>query len=680
MDERMLPSHDPLPPFVTTPCRDMGLDELARLVNQIATQVQNLISAPPPPETNKYTDGLYSLRAAFEQGLAIIGGLFNAVTPIHRLPPYLLTQIFALSPRAVTHGYGQHQLAYWPFKAEADVAELHKLTKVCRYWRDLATATPTLWTTVGSLRSSHNGSSDPSFHYSKYLPENSSCNITVHFNPGFGGRAEAMVDFMLSKAPSIRDLHLWDMASIPDVPSFLLSFDASLLEHCTLWRPYTYWGSDIAPIREEPLPDTTFLPFFSNGGPRLRSLYLTDFDGLPTNEFPALALLVVASIEFESHITMDALLKFLAGCPRLEEVYIHNIQRCSRHATPPPSPPIFLPRLRYLFYTYGRRQRLEWEHEESTNPIEYLLSYTSIPSTCHMYFTVYDEDPEHRAQTTNHGILDSVCRHVPGKDAVSHLFLWLLPEEESDDGPSHGRSSMQLMFSQGSLRLEFKSQFDCVNLLDSYSHLFSTTEDLRIRCDCTLGRYTDLERALATSLPANFPELKVLSLIPEDYMWMDPNLRPVHSYLAEPLLLGQPEPASGRSSPDPEYWDEDDASISVPHPGLDTLWIFVQSAEAIAPLKGTISGRRGLGSPIRCIIVHHCFAADSTALARLQALDAMVEELILTDADSGASVNGTNLREVDWMVGLPDKFSLPAAIRRDWPTGWYRAHLDGQDS
>ncbi|PIL30129.1 hypothetical protein GSI_07730 [Ganoderma sinense ZZ0214-1] len=645
----------------------MDIDELGRLVNQIATQVQNLISAPPPPETNKYADGLYSLCAAFEQGIAIIGGLFNATTPIHRLPPQLLTDIFALSPRAITHGYGQHQLAYWPFKAEADVADLHKLTKVCRYWRDLAIATPTLWTTVSSLpsSSSHNSGSVPSFHHSKYLPEHSSFDLIVHFNPDFGGCAEKMIDFMLSKAPSIRELHLWDMARIPDVPSFLLSFDASALEHCTLWRPYTSWGSDIAPIREEPLPDTTFLPFFSNGGLRLRSLYLTDFDCLPTTEFPALTLLVVASVEFESRITVEALLKFLAGCPRLEEVYVHNIQRCSWHATPPPSPPISLPRLRYLFYTYGRRQRLEWEHEESTTPIEYLLSHASIPSTCHMYFTVYDEDPEHRAQTTNHDIVDSVCCNVQGKDAVSHLFLWLLPEEEAHDG---------------SLRLEFQSQFDCVNLLDCYSHLFSsTTEDLRIRCDCTLGRYTDLERALATSLPANFPELKVLSLIPEDYMWMGPNLRPVHGYLAEPLLPGgQPAPASGRGSPDPEHWDADDTSISVPHPELDTLWVFVQSPEAIAPLKATTSRRRGLDSPIRCIIVHHCFAADSTALARLQALDAVLEELILTVADSGTSVNGTGPREVDWVVGFPDRFSLPAAICWDWPTRWYRGHLDAE--
>ena len=568
-----------------------------------------------------------------------------------------MANIFALSPKTIARGNGQHQLDWWPFKAEDDVSDLHKLTKVCRYWRDLAIATPTLWTTIGTLLSSNNSSDH--FRQSKYLPENSSLDLVVHFDVS-SSRTEKMIDFMLSKSPNIRELHAWGLACIPDVPSFLLSFDANALEHCTLWRwPNVYWGSDFAPPHAEPLPETRFLQFFSNGGSRLRSLYLTDFDGLPTNRFPALTLLVIGSVEFESRITMDALLKFLAGCPRLEEVYIYNIQRCSSQISPPSSPPISLPHLRHLYYTHGRRQGSLFE--EDTDPLEYLLSHTSIPSTCHLHFIGRDE--ERRA--SNGRILNSVCRHVQGKDTVSHLLLWLLPDSESDETCDASQSTMQLVFSQGSLRLQFQTQFDCVDVVRSFPRLFSTTEDVRIRYDSALSRYVDLEKSLATLLPATFPSLKVLSLIPEDHMWTDPTSRPLHQYLAEP-------PQSDSAS-DSSLTHNDADLANLPHPALDTLWIFMQSDEAIAPFEATLAARAVLGFPVRCVIVHHCFLAGSTALARLQALG--VEEVILTKSRASRT-----LREVDWAVGLPDMFSLPAAIRRDWPTMWYHNNVEGNDN
>ncbi|KAM5543660.1 hypothetical protein V8D89_002911 [Ganoderma adspersum] len=635
----------------------MGLDALRRLTNQIVIEVQTLASASPPPGNN-YTDLLHSLRTAFEQGIAILGGLFNAAAPIHRMPPELLANIFALSPKAITHGNGQHQLAYWPLKlkAEDDVADLHRLTKVCRYWRDLAIATPTLWTTIGTLLSSNNSSDH--FRQSKYLPENSSLDLVIHFDAS-SNRTEKMIDFMLKKAPNIRELHAWGLACIPDVPSFLLSFDADALEHCTLWRwPNVYWGSDFDPPHAEPLPETQFLRFFSNGGSRLRSLYLTDFDGLPTNRFPVLTLLVIASVESESRTTMEALLKFLAGCPRLEEVYIYNIEQCSSQISPRSSPPISLPHLQYLYYAHGRRRVSLWE--EDMDPLEYLLSHTSIPATCHIHFI--GDDQERRA--SNGHILDSVCRHVQGKDVVSHLLLWLLPDSESDETCGPSQSSLQLVFSQGSLRLQFPTQFDCVDILRSFPRLFSTTKDIRIRYDTAVGRYADLKRSLAMLLPATFPSLKVLSLIPEDHMWTDPTIRPLHQYLAEPP---RSDSASG-SSPTPDNAD----LSSLPHPPLDTLWIFVQSDEAITALETTLAARAALGFPIRRVIVHHCFLAGSTALARLQALDA--EEVILTKSRASSM-----LRERDWAVGFPDMFSLPAAIRRDWPTVWYRNDMEDRD-
>ncbi|KAI1781744.1 hypothetical protein LXA43DRAFT_958267 [Ganoderma leucocontextum] len=421
------------------------------------------------------------------------------------------------------------------------------------------------------------------------------------------------------------------MYVIPDVPSFLRSLDARALEHCTLWDSGAKGGA----LVRQPSPKTRFLPFFSNDGARLRSLSLANFHILPTNDFPALTLFLIAS-EYQSLITTGDLVKFLAGCPRLEEVYVYNIQQGPSHP-PPASPLISLPRLQYLSYAYRRHQRFGWE--EGADPIEYLLSRTSIPSTCHMYFTVHN-GPDLKHCVTNRGILDSVCRHIRGKDAVSHLFLWLV-----DD-----RSSMQLVFSQGSLRLQFENQFDCVDILHSFPRLFSRTEEIRIR----YISYIDLVRSLAKVLPATLPAIKVMSLIPEIEVWMDrdPAVHLWHSYLAQPPQSASP--------PVPE-------TDRVPHPALDTLWISVRPNGEMAPLEATLTARAALGFPIRCVIVHLSWSTDSKALARLRALDA--EEVILMET------RASDVRaEVDWMR-MPERFSLPAAIHRDWPTKWYRREL-----
>ncbi|KAI1789246.1 hypothetical protein LXA43DRAFT_588967 [Ganoderma leucocontextum] len=287
----------------------------------------------------------------------------NAAAPINRVPQELLTDIFALSPGTISHAGDTRELANWPFE-EIDVSDLHKLTKVCRYWRDLAVATPMLWNTVCTYFEDDRDS--PCFRRSIYLPDDPSPDLIVHFNPG-RARAEKMIQSVVTNAPKIRELHAWSMYTIPDVPSFLRSLHAGALEHCTLWD--TLWYRP-----RQPSPETRFLPFFSNGGARLRSLSLYNFDILPTNEFPALTLFAIAS-QFQSRITTGDLMKFLAGCARLEELYIYNIQRGPSHPSPA-SPPISLPRLQYLSCAYRRLQSFGWE--EGADPIEYLLSCASI--------------------------------------------------------------------------------------------------------------------------------------------------------------------------------------------------------------------------------------------------------------------------------------------------------------
>ena len=561
----------------------------------------------------------------------------NASAPINRLPREVLTNVFALCPRGISHGDGEQQLAYWPFKIEIDVGDLHKLTKVCRYWRDLAIATPTLWTTVGTSDDPR----QPSFRRSIYLPSNRPPALIVHVDRHWH-HTQNMLDFVLKNASNIREFHAWEMASIPDVSSFLQQFNASALEHCTLRGEVQR-----RVIRLSSKTTPRVLPFFSDGGARLRSLCLADPPILPENEFPALTLLLL-SASSESRITMGDLFKFLARCPRLEEAYVYDIQRNPSDASPASSLLISLPHLQHFYYTYRRDENFGWE--KGVDPIEHILSHTSIPSTCHMYFTV---DRGEYGGVTNRGILNSVCSHIQGKDAVSHAFLCLVAK----------KPTMQLVFPQGSLRLQFETSFDCIEILRSFRRLVSKTEDLRVRY-ISAGRYTEVVDSLETTLRTTFPNLKAISLIRQtcaDYPGFyatvdgDPTDHVLHDYLVEPPRCRSPLPEAER----------------IPcHPALDTLWVCVRdSKEEIALLQKTLADRAALGFPIRCVIVQHYFGDDSTAVSQLRALNA--EEVILMETRALQS-----LREVDWAVTLPERFSLPSVLCRDWPTKWYWVEKD----
>ncbi|PIL30142.1 hypothetical protein GSI_07720 [Ganoderma sinense ZZ0214-1] len=149
-------------------------------------------------------------------------------------------------------------------------------------------------------------------------------------------------------------------------------------------------------------------------------------------------------------------------------------------------------------------------------------------------------------------------------------------------------------------------------------------------------------------------------------------------YLAPPLplyLADPPEPARSSDS-ESESAPSEAAPTAIPHPRLDTLWILVQSRKEIRTLKKILTARDALGFPIRCVVVHHRFAAGSKALAQLQALRA--EEVILTEPSASAPKE-LEEREGDWALRFPERFSLPAVVRRDWPTMWYGNDWDSQD-
>ncbi|KAM5543646.1 hypothetical protein V8D89_002897 [Ganoderma adspersum] len=707
-------------PFFVTPCGDLDIDALELLAKQIATEVwQASMASTAKREVTiqvQYRILLQSLYGGFSQGLAVIGGLMNAVAPINRIPPELLTKIFALSPGTISHtatGAAWSEIPYWPLE-EVDVNDLHKLTKVCRDWRDLSTTMPTLWTTIVT----HNNSRqrDVCFWRSNYLPDDTSLDLklTVHFSPPTRGNPKGsvrrMVKFMLTNASKIREWHVWNVSCISDLFMFLQAFDASALEHCTIWEP------DRKHMRF-PEPGMRTLPLFSGPANRLRSLCLTDIHELPAKEFPALTLLVIAYNRSNDIIVrwhMGDLLTLLAGSPRLEGVYVHGMLFYTYSLPRPPGPsepepaPICLPRLQHLAFTY----RPETGKADTINPADVLLSRISpIPPACHMVFTAVggarDERTRRDDSTRRDGstrraidILDTVCRRVEGKAAaaVSHVFIRLFA----------GSATIQLVFAQGqgSLRLQFPvpaaappparrglgalsstststntgSGKGPLDVFSAFPALFARTEELRVH-------YTDdsVEAALTASLPAALPALKTMSLV-RDFDWERPGPSPgPRDAAAKPTLL-----AGLMHLIPPEPWTRSPRGAGVPYPALDTLWVALEKADEIGAIESLLGHQAHARVPVRRLVVtvynSNSMRADagSDVPARLRALRA--KKVVVMEMEEGSAEG-----EVDWMVKLPAKKVLAAVsdpsglaghtpwpelggvracMLRDWTSSW----------
>ncbi|KAI1787950.1 hypothetical protein LXA43DRAFT_1027019 [Ganoderma leucocontextum] len=251
-------SQDSPRPFMVTPCREMGLDKLELLTKSVFQDVETLKLLPVGAENSRCLRcELRSLQAAFHEGLVIIKTLSNAACPINRLPPEILAHIFALIPGRRPYGDVETGV-HWPF-AQTIVEDLHALPKVCRSWRELALATPALWTTVSTSCSQSEDAIDFYLRHSIYLPEDPSLELKIHL-----ASAEVVPrikELLLRNAPRVRELY--HLADLPDreLCEVHKSFDAEALEKCLLLAL-----NPSAPRSSTPLNQARFLPFFSGGG------------------------------------------------------------------------------------------------------------------------------------------------------------------------------------------------------------------------------------------------------------------------------------------------------------------------------------------------------------------------------------------------------------------------------
>ncbi|PIL30110.1 hypothetical protein GSI_07749 [Ganoderma sinense ZZ0214-1] len=266
-------------------------------------------------------------------------------------------------------------------------------------------------------------------------------------------------------------------------------------------------------------------------------------------------------------------------------------------------------------------------------------------------------------------IMASVCRHIPGKDAVSCIFFQL---------PAVPSSPMLLVFPQGSLRLNIPasssttSTFSHHELFGAFPHLFSSARELRIHY------INDPAMAVLDSplVSATFPNVATLSVIRDahrarqmvGHQRANGTLRAGLAHLVSGTVPPGPPPTSIHTSP-PGAESEPRENHDLRYPLLDTLWTTVESSDEIAELETTLAARAALGLRIRRLVItlRYSPAAEPEQglddLARLRALE--VEEVIIMDGEVSS-----DLREVDWLARLPERYDLPSSIHRDWPTVW----------
>ena len=572
----------------------------------------------------------------------MIGGLINTASPINRIPLKILAYVFELLPtRSRIYIKGS---AKTPF-VHARVEDLHPLPKVCRYWRELALAMPTLWNTIFTTSQVEDGVTKAIFRRSIYLPDDPSLKLSVRIDRCGLSDLIRVQRFLLTCGARLQSLEFLRCSGLAEISRLFEVIDASELQHlCVDWQEMQIPDAQPSTAR--------FLPFFIAGGSRLRSLCLKQITFLPANEFPALSLLAidldVAGACAPPRWDIRDFLKFLSGCPRLEEIYVldvylpNNRFLVSGDALEGSATRVSLPHLRYFAFAYVA------DYGHPVGPaLESLLVNLAIPPRCHLFIDVGDD---RGPLYTNRIILDNVLRHVASKVSPSRISI---------SAESRYRTAVQLVFPNGSLRLYFKGGMTinedtgdfvlAVNtFLRTYPDLFVNIEELRFQC--LPGAPVE---ELYSFLPAVFPNVKAVAIAPG----VASSPHTASSTEALQLLAPYFEP----------MWasETSDMHDPLPFPGLNTLWVSIGDAAGVAQLQTVLSRRASQGRRIRRLVLHarddsvdvdSSQPAEQIQSADIAALKTLVEEVIVMPSHAG------------WMASLERGASPPHAVHRDWPT------------
>ena len=231
----------------------------------------------------------------------MVRGLANASAPINRLPNEILSAVFEWVPRQAEDVC---RIATFGCFRSVDVRDAIPLTAVCRWWRQVALSTPSLWSTV---RDPKVPEVIPQYSFHTRCPGSA---LTVFCD---NHTSDYTLDVLRTHGDRVTQLYAFGSYSL----SALQNRDMSPpnLEHCIV-----QCASVDAP--------TPRLPLFAGESVRLRSLTLHGVSFLPSLPFPVLTHLMISKptrTRSGALYAVGDLLDFISGSPLLHELHLYRL-------------------------------------------------------------------------------------------------------------------------------------------------------------------------------------------------------------------------------------------------------------------------------------------------------------------------------------------------------------------
>ncbi|KAF5358817.1 hypothetical protein D9758_008568 [Tetrapyrgos nigripes] len=291
--------------------------------------------------------------------VSLLRGARNAIQPINKLPPELLSLIFGELQQELPSFLPMLEGGPGPVPVYA-YDNQHKdwlrLLHVCRQWRGILATSPHLWSTI-----------DSGLIPATFLKRSMAAPLTVYLGVRAQEISHKLLTNVLHNSSRLEEFHLstdgWDGAPIyQSLSSF--SSAAPLLTSLTILTDGEQAIDGVLPV------------VFAGETPNLRQLCLKHFTSWPSNSFECLTHLCLYNQHESSRPTTSAFLDFLASSPRLQNLSLVQ-------AGPTRSDDAPIPRDKHVSLPFLKEFNIgDWP---SAQLISRLLTHLMLPSTTDMY-------------------------------------------------------------------------------------------------------------------------------------------------------------------------------------------------------------------------------------------------------------------------------------------------------
>ncbi|KAI0700236.1 hypothetical protein C8T65DRAFT_286186 [Cerioporus squamosus] len=397
---------------------------------------------------------------------------------IHRLPDEILVYIFIHFSDSVARDRRPHEYDHQPPRRHA--CHWMPLMLVCRRWREIGLAYPTLWQAIDV---------ESNLQWLKLaLDRSRGATIELRFHSLPTALSSKSISLLTQLTHRMRKL-LLPPVKPADVPALqaLLSMDMPVLKELGVYAEKYERGT---------APATSFC---SAHFPNLRLLRLS-YMGFPWEPSAVSRLQYLHLYECHSldpTLPFERFLDVLAGCPELEELRLHRfISTISHHVPAGFEREVCLPRIRKLVVG------------DAPSLIGLFLSSVSLPARTTLRLTGWIDSPVGNALR----LMTSMLPKDRGKLAV-------LRSATNIQFNGYGWLDIQATSPHSSITLRLRSSFDPDDLetyttraLEEFAHIFESASVEKLLITCAADSVDDI--AVWEDLFASFPGLRFLHVLP----------------------------------------------------------------------------------------------------------------------------------------------------------------------